>query len=480
MESQAGLGAGRSALRTLCALALVAGILAVAATAPADPLPRDPRIEGWIRYWTERVESWRREGQVCLWLTLTAGGLGVIVGALQLMRRKWLQAALFCAGALISVLTLVTNTRYSADFRGYQRLVARADHLVQEMRDAGSSYATDEERRFAVDRVLRLNDQLAKLEDAFLQGSVALSAPAPNPAPSGNSLDLLGHVFGVAYAMSLTDGSCARHAASDAGNLYFVGLGSEASLDLAQKLSRRSADQALVDDLRSQIPAGSPVDAEALARFLAQVVSVEDVCYERPSAARPGYRVFTVLRLPRSALEAAPTLYGAREQVNVPGDTAQALTRVAPSTVDYTIARQDTYDRLAKAARESTPTEAYRDYEEGRRARQAKDCTRARASLGAALRAKPDFFLALYNLGLTEDECGNPAGAGEAYRRAAAVADQQAVRDASFRNTFGWFLYRQKDYAAATTQFEQALKLEPAHPLARKNLSAARAAQASR
>ena len=69
--------------------------------------------------------------------------------------------------------------------------------------------------------------------------------------------------------------------------------------------------------------------------------------------------------------------------------------------------------------------------------------------------------------------CGDQRGAAASYRRAFEVAPK-SPEDASFYNTYGWFLYQQKQYGEAVKLFEKALAIEPSHARARTNLVAAK------
>jgi tetratricopeptide (TPR) repeat protein len=437
----------------------------------------DPRIQKKIDEWASKVESWRRDGFACLWLTLGAGTLGVVVGGLQILRNKVLQGVLLFLGIAIGVMTLVNNTLYGADFRTYRRLVTRAERLVGQMRDQATNYTNDAERKLALDTVYRLAAELAGLEDSLLEGTAlnqAVPAPAASPSNAALSLDLLSPVL----AAELSTGACGKHPTSDALNLYFVGLGSDRSLDVARAEALEGAHQGFADDLRTQLPPSSGLKAEDLARFVSQVATVADTCFERPGKGREEYRVFVTLLMPRSALREGMDLFGAREKVDVGQAVQTAVQRVQPSTIDYRVARQNIYDELARAAQADTKTETYRAYEEGRRLRQARDCAGSLAALGAATKAKPGFYLALYNLALAQDMCGDPRGAAASYRRALEVAPK-SPKDASFYNTYGWFLYQQKQYAEAVKLLEQALAIEPTHARAKTNLVAAQQALGS-
>jgi len=79
-----------------------------------------------------------------------------------------------------------------------------------------------------------------------------------------------------------------------------------------------------------------------------------------------------------------------------------------------------------------------------------------------------------YRLGLAYEAKGDLRKAEEAYGHAAQLADQQDVKEPSVYNTLGYLLLRQGRAADSAPCFEKALKIDPSHPEAQRNLEAAR------
>lgn len=93
-----------------------------------------------------------------------------------------------------------------------------------------------------------------------------------------------------------------------------------------------------------------------------------------------------------------------------------------------------------------------------------------------ALRLKPDYIAAKYNLGLAFDFRewqGDDARAEQAFRDAIALAEAQKATDrVPLYNTYGWFLYLRGRLPEAKEMYEKALALDPNSPRVLNNLGA--------
>ena len=87
-----------------------------------------------------------------------------------------------------------------------------------------------------------------------------------------------------------------------------------------------------------------------------------------------------------------------------------------------------------------------------------------------------DFYLGWFNLALAYEERGEVANAKAAYKRAVELESKGQLRDASLYNTYGYFLFKNKQYKEAAASLRTALKIAPDHPKARTTLTAAEAA----
>ncbi len=86
-----------------------------------------------------------------------------------------------------------------------------------------------------------------------------------------------------------------------------------------------------------------------------------------------------------------------------------------------------------------------------------RDAQKAVAMLEPIIAAKPDYYRALFNLGLAYDEAGNYAKANAAFERAFAVRDKLKIQDISLLNSAGWVSMKNGDYATAEKRLQSAL-----------------------
>ena len=61
-----------------------------------------------------------------------------------------------------------------------------------------------------------------------------------------------------------------------------------------------------------------------------------------------------------------------------------------------------------------------------------------------------------------------------AFEQAIKLEQTLTPRDASLHNSYGWFLYLNKQYKEAAAAFEEALRIDPQHVRAKSNLEAAK------
>lgn len=434
----------------------------------ASAQPAGSSFAGWIggltQQWQAQVDRWRSAGDACFWLTVTVGILGIVIGALQPLKRRWVKSAVVVLGVLISSLTLVKTARYESDHRSYYRAADAAEQRVRRIQRWARPVADSEEEREAIAQVRALLDELDEIARRFDAAPVA-------PVRAGGG----GPLTAVAFAQALPESEkpdWLNGRKPEGDRVFFVGVAIDASLAAAREASFDNALAAARDDLGARLGEAKGYDPAALARYLAEGASVADRYFDREP--RGGYRYYTLVTMSKSRMQVDARLFGFRDKVQVPQQAVQAVQSVQPSAPTYQLRREEAYAALGRDAQRRNSADTYALYEAARAARLGGDARTAVASLERAVRASPDFFLAWYNLGLAHEARGDRRAAEEAYRKALALEPAQPVRDASVYNTCGWLLYREGRYADALPLFERALAIEPAHPSARRNLDATR------
>ena len=86
------------------------------------------------------------------------------------------------------------------------------------------------------------------------------------------------------------------------------------------------------------------------------------------------------------------------------------------------------------------------------------DAAAAAKLLEPVVAANPDYYRALFNLGLAQDQAGDYAKANESFEKALAVREKLGIRDISLLNSAGWVSLQNGDYATAEKRLLFALE----------------------
>jgi tetratricopeptide (TPR) repeat protein len=444
-----------------CGVLFVAG--AVAAPSPANDL--GGLVSDLTAEWQGRIASWRRSGHICLGLWLTAAALGGAMAVLQLVKRMGtgIKVIVGTAGVLVTVLTGIKEQGFVADHRAYLRASEAASlRLSQLERWQHATIRDDAERKEALDQIRRITLELDTIAKRLLEGPDA-------PAIQAGGLNVLP----VAHAQSLAaerrpDWIKGRPA--DAERIYFVGVASGPSLEAAKAASYASALAAARNELGARLCVSCGFSAEALARYLSDGARLLDTYFDRDP--REGYRYYTLVALSKSRIETDTRLFSARERTRIPPAEIERARTVEPPPVAYQIEQQKKQQALADAAASQLDAQTLSFLEKGRAARQRGDAAAAVPPLEEVVRRSPNSYLGWCELAWARESAGLREQAEEAYRRAVALEPQQTARDSSIYNSYGRFLYQQGRLPEAKAALEQALRIDPADPLAARSREA--------
>jgi tetratricopeptide (TPR) repeat protein len=451
-------------VRLLLVVAL--GVL-VAQTAYAQP---SSTFESWTvaDEWAARVADWRFSGNVSLGLTISVAFFGLAVGALQVLKGRSPKIAAGVLSAVITFLTLVNSETFDVGHRTYRRAADAAEPKIEEIRRWVVKYDDDEERREAIAIVRKLIVELKGINERLTAGS-------SGAAEASEQTNLwLPDFIPRALAQSKPGApGWTRGRAPEGDRIYFVGVGLDSSLSVAKRISQENAQAAVRDDLTGRLPAGQGFDAEALSDYLAEAAVPVETYFERDPGTSQ-YRYYSLVSLSRSGIETDARLFGYREKVNVPGAAVRSAQAVRASSADYQLKRQEVYAALSRNAQLQVPADVYRAYEAARSARVAGNPRLAVPALETVVKRSPTFFMAWYNLALASSAAGDRVKAEEAYKRAIALEPSQPVRDPSVYNSYGHLLLQQGRKPEARAALEKALEIDPKHPMAVRNLEAAK------
>jgi len=303
----------------------------------------------------------------------------------------------------------------------------------------------------------------------------------PTITASINNPDKSFHLFPYLYAqqqeLKKKEPSWIFRLPEEKTNLYFVGIGDSSDIKKAKEYSFSNAMENAIDYLMSQFKSrgeieSMEVDFESLSEYLVKSGKVEDT-YFRYDQINKSYKYFTLLRMSKRNAEIDMKLFAVQKKVHVPVELSLAVEKPLESTEEYFSRRMGAYSNFLDEARKSLSQQQYEIFMEARQLRKDGNYEKAVQPLEQIAEGSPDFYFGWYNLALTYDSLNDFSKANRAYEKAAELEPRQPARDASFFNTYGYFLYRHEKYEEAIVQLKKALEIDPDHPKAKRTLKAA-------
>ncbi len=460
----------------LLLVALVLGILSISAVrvfAQSDD-PQIDQIQSLIERRAEKVEHWRSEAREILGMTVAVGLLGIAAGGIQSFKAGWVKPATIAVGLVVSSLTLIQSTVFKTDHRQLLRAASQAEQQLDEAKlilPQARNARNGDDWAVLVDEIKTRLFRIDALEQQLLSGESA-SGAVPAAAVATFSL-----VASAEAAESAGEPSWVSEPPTGTDSVYFVGLGSSPSLGEAKRASNQDAvDQALDHfALAAERLETGTLDPDALSRKIVELANIAST-YSTFDPKTGAWRYYTLLRLPRSKIESAVQFYGI-EQREAVGDALSgdlATSAMPPNT--YFSRRKAAYDQLLVAGESTLPSAAWTAFAEARDLRRTGRSDEAVEPLQKLVTDYPSFYLGWYNLGLALHNLGRSEDAAAAYRRAIELEPEQAVRDASVYNTYGYLLYQMGRYEDAIEPLERALEIAPDHAKAKRTLLATRQA----
>lgn len=426
------------------------------------------QIEGLLVEYESEINEWENSARLLIVFVIIVGSLGVMTGVLQKSRKKWCKGATIAAGAVISLITIVNNTLFDVDHRTLLSRVEDGKKLIRDIRfeiAKGYDEGNEEEREEWLNKIqgkLIEIGELSPLKAAIVNVPIASASP------------------GVLYAMDADPQKplWLNKLPVDKDHLYFVGFAENESLKKAKEFSHRNGIKEAAEFFERQLSTmqegeSGSIDIEALSEFLVKSAKVEDTYYYK----NPGeglYNYCTLIKMNKNVASTDLRFFAIKEKVSLPTSIKKSFAKVQESSKSYYSRRLTTYRNLQSQAKVELTVENYKMFTNGRQLRKAGKAAEAIDILKQVVEANPDFYFGWHNLALAYHAAGQFKEAKSSYEKAAQLEPKQNVRDASFYNSFGYFLYQQKEYNAAIEQFNKALEIEPNHPKAKRNLQAAK------
>ncbi len=411
------------------------------------------------------ISKWRTKRDIVITLTIIVGIFGIITGILQKYHNlRQARIATMIIGGVISVITIVNNKVFEVDHRTLSRMIGDGRNIIEyvEIEVQRGYPENNEDARY---------EWINKVQEKFRE--------FPILADNTNNENISFNLVSIAYALpSEIEPSWISKPPTDRMNFFFVGVGDSSSIKKAKEYSLSNAVENAINYLELQFPVEQniePIKFSSLSEYLVKSGKVKDTYFTYDSN-KKSFRYYTLWKLDKRDVEIDIDFFALKEKVNVQERVTQSILNPNESPQDYYERRTSVYNRLFNLAKETLPSEDYEKFNEGRLLRRKGLHAEATILFVEILNKNPTFYFGWYNLALAYDSLNDFSQANQAYERASALEPNQPERDASFYNTYGYFLYRHEKYREAMVQFEKALEIDPGHPKARQNLKAARKA----
>lgn len=384
-------------------------------------------------------------------------------------------------GSAVTLLTALSNAYFDFDHRQYKSMASQGRQLLSEIRALQlqmKDVPTDnrQARESLLQEIRGHRNAIMAIPAQFRSRDKGqdVATPARTAAwvPSWIS---------TAHAQQTPAPAWVAQLPTDERNWYFVGYADGADFSQVKSASGERARQdarAFLGDRLARGGAGG-VDAGAAALYLLESSRVAGT-YSYFDAKLNAFRFYTLLAMNRQIVDSDLLFYAGKTQQRANAAQYAALKGASRSSSDYLSKRLSLYSQELDRAQAQLTADEFDRFAKGRKLRQEGRTREAAAELQAFTAARPDYYLGWFNLALTLDEMNDPSGARKAYERAISLEQKGSARDASLYNTFGYFLYRNKDYPSAISHLKAALEIAPDHPTARGTLKAAETAAASR
>lgn len=411
------------------------------------------------------IEKWENKANILIFLTVMVGLLGVITGILQRYDKKWCKVATVIAGALISIITVINNTVFEVDYRTLKSKSTEGRKLVHDIRLKllqGYNKDSEEDRKVWFNEIAEKLHQFYKLEKEIYTADI--------------SINLVSNAYAQPLKQIKQQPTWISKPPIDRINLYFIGIGDSPSLKSAKEYSYQHAVEGAVEYLVSALGTEQQsesgwLDIERLSEYLIESAEVADT-YFNYNRNENLYHYYTLLKLNKRFAEADIKLFAMQEKIKIPENISQNFEYFHEPSENYYKNRVFVYETLLSSAKKSLSSQQYSKFIEGRELRKKGDFKKAIELLEEVTQENPTFYFGWYNLALAYDALEDFHKANQAYEKAEELEPMQPTRDASFYNTYGYFLYRHKNYEEAIVHLKKALEINPDHPKAKRTLQA--------
>ena len=447
-----------------------------------DQVSEKVELKEKVKKYENRIDKWENKANILIVLTIVVFGLGIVTVILKSYDKKWCKHIIIISGAAISVITYINNIAFDHDHRTFLSKAAQAHHLTNDAyTEIIRGYPPDnlEARDEWFNKIQKIFHQIDKIESTLYPQTKKSEHIADKKSINyeGSSINLISTAYAQSQQRIVKEPSWLSKPPTHVIDIYFVGIGENPSIKEAKKNSLNNAVNEATRYLRIRLYTFNPKrpHIELLADYLVTSGEIEDT-YFRYDQDKKSYRFYTLFKLNKRIAETDIELFAIRNRIYIPNELKQVVEITQEFYEKYYSRRMSDYEKFLYLAAETLSPEQHDRFMEGYQLRKDGRYDEAIHIFEQAIEENPAFYLGWYNLALAYDDLKDFSRAKQAYEKAAELEPQQPMRDASFYNSYGFFLYRNKKYKEAIAQLKKAIKIDADHPEAKQTLKAAQKA----
>jgi len=254
-----------------------------------------------IAEYRRQINGWQTSANIQVALVIIAGVCGVFVSSLHRVDKPWAKNIVLALGIATSVATFLSgsNAVFSADYRSLREAVSQADRLIARMDGIAPTIAflsQPSDLATAKGQMGDLFNEYDAIADKVGSSSSTSTSAAQNELHWPFQIP-------VVHAQSTSSAAPAwiHSLPSDGRNLYFVGIGSDASLAKAKDNSLTDAKA----QLDQACEFGPPyVSTDARRTLIGNSATVQDTYFT--SSGNSQFTFYTLLRISRDIQRMLP------------------------------------------------------------------------------------------------------------------------------------------------------------------------------
>ena len=294
---------GRSVLIQLFTLGLIGASSAIS---------QQPQPSGFESFRIDTVQyrnvvaDWEHRADLQIALLICVIVFGALITLFQALNRGWSKNATLVLGAAVSVLTAVTSQVFPVDHKALLRAVERGNHLILKMEDFNKRLSLPSATKENVsNEFIDLTTRFEAIDDdGILGGAPENPGQTTDKHQIGSQSKSFDDKLGpfpdapTVYASTQQPSCMAVNPVYSEDSIIFDGVGSDASLAVAQ---RESLDSAVATGVNA-VAYGKDIDRDFLARVISSSAIKEPAYYDFHPETQT-YCYHTVLRVTSKILK---------------------------------------------------------------------------------------------------------------------------------------------------------------------------------